>query len=135
MVCGASHTIKGIYSWNHELPFELEPQRSKKLVSEGIHWLNDTSVKINGIQIMGIGGFPFFHYMESEIQIDIIASHYPPSGILNDGHGSDEIREFVLERSPGYHIFGHNHARYGKIKVKAIPFINASLYELLDGKA
>lgn len=120
---------------NHDLPFELEPQRSKKLVPEGIHWLNDISVKINGIQIMGISGFPFFHHMESKVQIDIIASHYPPSSILDNGYGSDEIREFALERSPKYHVFGHNHAGYGKIKIKAIQFINASLYELLKGKA
>jgi len=67
------------------------------------------------------------------LQIDIITSHYPPSGILDNDYGSEEIREFVLERSPSYHIFGHNHAGYGKIKVKAIQFINASLYELLEG--
>ncbi|MDQ1151879.1 hypothetical protein [Sphingobacterium zeae] len=63
-----------------------------------------------------------------------MVSHYPPSGILDNGYSSTEIREFGLERSPKYHVFGHNHARYGKIKVKAIQFINASLYKLLKGK-
>jgi len=71
--------------------------------------------------------------MESDVQIDIMVSHYLPSGILDNG--SDEIREFVLERSPSYHIFCHNHADYGKMKVNAIQFIIASLYELLDGRA
>jgi len=119
---------------NHDLPFELEPLRSKKLIPEGIHWLNDTSVRINGIQIMGLSGLPFFHHVESDVQIDIMVSHYPPSGILDNGYGSAEIREFVLERSPRYHVFGHNHTGYGKKKIKAIQFINASLYELLKGK-
>ncbi|MFC3352440.1 metallophosphoesterase family protein [Sphingobacterium zeae] len=104
------------------------------MVPEGIHWLNDTSVSINGIQIMGISGFPFFHHFEFNVQVDIIVSHYPPSGILDNGYGSAEIREFILEQSPKYHVFGNNHARYGKIKVKAIQFINTSLYELLKGK-
>lgn len=120
---------------NHDLPFELEPLRSKKLIPEGIHWLNDTSVRINGIQVMGISGFPYFYHMDSDVQIDIMVSHYPPSGILDNGYGSEEILEFVLERSPSYHVFGHNHAGYGKSKVKAIQFINASLYEILKGKA
>lgn len=119
---------------NHDLPFELEPLQSKKLIPEGIHWLNDSSIRINDIQVMGISGFPFFHHMESEVQIDIMVSHYPPSGILDNGYGSTEIREFVLERSPKYHVFGHNHADYGKKKVKAIQFLNASLYEKLKGK-
>ncbi|MGF7029013.1 Icc-related predicted phosphoesterase [Sphingobacterium sp. HSC-15S19] len=68
------------------------------------------------------------------MQIDIMVSHYPPSGILDNGYGNAEIREFVLERSPSYHVFGHNHTDYGKMKVKAIQFINASLYELLKEK-
>jgi len=119
---------------NHDLHFELEPQRSKKMVPEGIHWLNDTSVRINGIQIMGISGFPFFYHMDSDVKVDIMISHYPPSGILDNGYGSEEIREFVLEKSPRYHVFGHNHTDYGKVKIKAIQFINASLYELLKGK-
>ena len=84
---------------------------------------------------MGISGFPYFYHMDSDVQIDIMVSHYPPSGILDNGYGGEEILEFVLERSPSYHVFGHNHAGYGKSKVKAIQFINASLYEILKGKA
>ncbi|WP_293886851.1 MULTISPECIES: metallophosphoesterase family protein [unclassified Sphingobacterium] len=63
---------------NHDLPFELAPQRSKKLVPEGIHWLNDSSVRVNGIQIMGISGFSYFHPVDSDVQVDIMVSHYPP---------------------------------------------------------
>ncbi len=83
---------------------------------------------------MGISGFPYFYHMDSDVQVGIMVSHYPPSGILDNGYGSTEIREFVLERSLRYHVFGHNHTGYGKLKVKTIQFINASLYELLKVK-
>ncbi|QIH35515.1 metallophosphoesterase [Sphingobacterium sp. DR205] len=128
---GLSIPHKVFVHGNHDLPFELEPLRSKKLIPEGIHWLNDSSIRINDMQIMGISGFPSYHHIESDVKIDIMVSHYPPLGILDNGCGSDEIREFVTARSPKYHIFGHNHAGYGKMKVKAIQFVNASLYELL----
>ena len=83
---------------------------------------------------MGISGFPYFYHTDSDVQVGIMVSHYPPSGILGNGYGCTEIREFVLERSSRYHIFGHNYTGYGKLKVKAIQFINASLYDLLEGK-
>lgn len=119
---------------NHDLPFELEPECSKKLVPKNIIWLNDESILINGITIMGISAFPFYNFNRTKNLVDIIASHYPPSGILDNGIGSDEINSFISLIKPRYHVFGHNHSGYGKIKRKNIRYINASKFHVLCHK-
>lgn len=119
---------------NHDLPFELEPEWSKKLIPEDIIWLNDESVVVNEINIMGISAFPFYKGIEMKYNIDIIASHYPPHGILDNGFGSEEISDFICQVEPQYHVFGHNHTNYGKTKHKNIQYINASIYQALYQK-
>lgn len=116
---------------NHDLPFELEPIRSKKLIPKDIIWLNDNSIEICDINIMGISSFPFYNVIETKNKIDIIASHYPPFGILDNGFGSEEIRDFIFQLAPKYHVFGHDHSNYGKTKQKNIQFINSSMYHKL----
>lgn len=119
---------------NHDLPFELEPEWGKKLIPKNIIWLNDESIVISDINIMGISAFPFYKGIETKNRIDIIASHYPPHGILDNGFGSKEISDFVFQFEPKYHIFGHNHSNYGIEKHKNSQYINASIYHKLCQK-
>jgi Icc-related predicted phosphoesterase len=116
---------------NHDLPFELEPAWSKKLIPDNIYWLNDDSITINKINIMGISYFPFFQHLEQKKEIDIMISHYPPFGILDGGFGSQEINDFINQYQPKYHVFGHNHLNNGKIKHKKTQYINTSIYHKL----
>ena len=46
--------------------------------------------------------------------IDILVTHYPPYGILDEGMGSTEILNFVLHSQPKYHLFGHIHSTAGQ---------------------
>src|SRR5690554_1084451 len=119
---------------NHDLPFELEPEESKRFIPKNIIWLNDEAVVINEIIILGISAFPFYNSIGTKNKIDIIASHYPPYGILDNGFGSEEISDFIFQSAPKYHVFGHNHSNYGKIKSQNIQFINASIYQKLCRK-
>ena len=119
---------------NHDLPFELEPEWGKRLIPKDIIWLNDEAIVISEINIMGISAFPFYNGIETKNKIDIIASHYPPYGILDNGFGSEEISNFIFQLAPKYHIFGHNHSNYGKTKYKNIQYINASIYHKLCQK-
>lgn len=89
-------------------------------------WLNDESIVISA--------FPFYNRIETKNRIDIIASHYPPKGILDNGFGSEEIRDFVFQIEPMYHIFGHNHSNSGIQKHKNSQYINASIYHKLCQK-
>lgn len=116
---------------NHDLPFEFEPFLSKILIPNNIIWLQDQSIIINEINIMGISAFPFHNSIKTENKIDLIISHYPPLGILDDGFGSKEIWDFIHQYEPKYHVFGHNHSNYGKIIHQNIQYINASIYQQL----
>lgn len=119
---------------NHDLPFEMVPEWGENLIPENVIWLNDASIAISDINIMGISAFPFYKGIEAKNNIDIIASHYPPFGILDDGFGSQEIGECIAYLKPKYHVFGHNHAGYGQIEHKNIQYINASIYHQLCQK-
>jgi len=119
---------------NHDLPFELELEWGKRLIPKNIIWLNDEAITIRNINIMGISAFPFHNSIETKNKIDIIVSHYPPFGILDNGFGSEEVAEFIIQFAPKYHVFGHNHANCGKIKYKNIQYINASIYHKLCQK-
>lgn len=119
---------------NHDLSFELEPEWSKKLVPKDVIWLNDETIVINDISIMGISAFPIYNVVKRKNNMDIIVSHYPPYGILDNGFGSKEISNFIFQYAPKYHVFGHNHSNYGQTKYKNIQYINASIYEQLCQK-
>lgn len=114
---------------NHDLPFDLEPEQSKTLIPDNVHWLNDKAITINQTKILGISAFPFFQNTNSNY--DIIVSHYPPQSILDDGYGSKEIHDFIIKNRPKYHVFGHNHNGYGSLKINDIQFINASIFHIL----
>lgn len=119
---------------NHDLPFELEPEKSRELIPRGVIWLNDKVIRIKDIKIAGLSAFPFFHNPDELNSVDIVVSHYPPLGILDDGFGSAEIGRMVKQITPKYHVFGHNHKDFGKISYKNIQYINASLYHQLCQK-
>lgn len=119
---------------NHDLPFELEPEESLHWIPRSVIWLNDSAVTIMGIRIIGISAFPFFKLEKSIEKYDIIISHYPPLGILDNGFGFPDIGSFVDYFAPSYHVFGHNHSHYGIFLNKQTQYINASLFYQLCQK-
>lgn len=119
---------------NHDLPFELQPEWGKRLIPKNVIWLNNEAIVISEINLMGISAFPSVKNKETKNKMDIIVSHYPPYGILDNGFGSEEISDFIVQLAPKYHIFGHNHTDYGKAKSQNIQYINASIYHKLCQK-
>lgn len=105
------------------------------------HYLNYSSVKIEGLKVYGI---PFYveRYdnkeamteLESiwERDIDILISHQPPYGILDyseqyGNYGSRRLLSKIKELRPRYHIFGHIHEGYGMREKDGTTFINCAL--------
>mgnify|MGYP003585788197 CR=1 FL=1 len=113
----------------HDLIFELEPENAKKIIPKNVIWLNDESICIDGITLKGLSPFFYFQNFNAEENIDVLISHYPPLGILDDGSGSVELRDFVIKSKPKYCVFGHNHKVQKFVEIDDITFINASLYE------
>lgn len=119
---------------NHDLPFDLVPDWGERLIPESVIWLNNQMTICNDISIMGISSYPFYTDIDPINQVDLVASHYPPSGILDHSFGHNDIREFIFQVAPKYHVFGHNHRGYGTTTYNNIQFINASIYSILEQK-
>lgn len=119
------------------------------MIPDGVVYLNDSSVEIEGIKIWGSPITPWFNDWAfnrdrgSEIKkhwdlipddIDILVTHGPPFGILDETvygkrTGCEELLLRVYQVKPKYHIFGHIHKDYGSFTKGEITFINASVLD------
>lgn len=114
--------------------------------SHGVHYLCDELVELDGIKIYGSPWTPTFKdwfFMKNRGEeiaqvwakipsdIDVLITHGPPYGILDDGqgtlrHGCEELYKRVWEVRPKVHLFGHIHYAYGQRVIDDIEFINSS---------
>lgn len=66
-------------------------------------------------------------------KVDVVVTHGPPRGILDTTDrgkhiGCEHLRDRIKEVTPKFHIFGHNHNRYGTVAtVGETVYINASI--------
>lgn len=131
---------------NHDFYFESIDDFQR----EGIIYLNDSRMEINGIKIWGSPIQPEFHNWAfnrkrgEEIKehwdlipsdTDILITHGPPYSILDktinlENVGCEELLTKVQSIKPKFHLFGHVHEGYGidKNDLGTI-FINASVLD------
>ena len=100
---------------NHELSFDLGQSESieKTMTDKGIIVLQDAVEDCDGVVIGAISGNARIADEEIPSDLDILVTHYPPLGILDQDLGSPEILNFVLKAKPKHHLFGHIHATEG----------------------
>jgi len=100
---------------NHELSFDLGQSESieKAMTDKGIIVLQDAVEECDGVIIGAISGNARIADEEIPSDLDILVTHYPPLGILDQDLGSPEILNFVLKAKPKHHLFGHIHATEG----------------------
>ncbi|MCK4814440.1 metallophosphatase domain-containing protein [bacterium] len=150
-------TFKLVIAGNHDACFQKHPFESKDiLLANGILYLEDEGVKINGIKFWGIPWTPPFldwYFMANEEKriekwgqvpddVDVLMSHGPPYGVLDQlikggkRVGSVEHRNKVFSIQPTLNVFGHIHEQYGWKRYVDIDFINCSLlnfhYEMVN---
>lgn len=133
---------------NHDFFLEQAGQTEiEKLIPEGVTYLNDSGITINGIKIWGSPVTPWFHnwafnrHRGKAINkhwelipgdTHILITHGPVFGfldqVINEQHvGCQDLLRHVLTIKPKVHLFGHIHESYGSIRRSGIHFINASL--------
>lgn len=102
---------------NHELSFDIDQADAivRQFEAKGIVVLQDAIEEFGGISICSISGNARIADEDIPKGIDILVTHYPPYGILDQDLGSPEILNFVLKAKPKYHLFGHIHATEGQI--------------------
>ena len=108
---------------------------------DNCHYLDCSGVNIHGVSFYGI---PLFMQdlmegnMESKYEdipadIDVLITHQPPLGILDDDgsneYGSAELLARVLEICPKVHLFGHIHNATGIHAGKYTAFSNGSVVD------
>lgn len=136
--------IAGNHDWIFEIARSYVP-----FLGDNCHYLEDSFIDIMGIKIYGTPQQPIFcdwafnrteeqlkRYFENiPTGLDILISHCPPYGILDEVGiskrprkiGSKSLRDIIRKRKPKIVVFGHNHDRYGIEEKYGIKFINCSL--------
>ena len=101
---------------NHELSFELGQAAAieQAMAARGITVLQDAVEDCDGVIIGSISGNSVIADADIPHDLDILVTHMPPYGILDQDMGSLEILNFVLKSQPKYHLFGHIHATSGQ---------------------
>lgn len=142
---------------NHDFLFETaSDEEIMSLIPEGIVYLQDNGVNINGINIWGSPITPWFgnwafnrlrgdnisrHWELIPGNTDILITHGPAFRILDktiSGYhaGCKDLLLNILNIKPKVHIFGHIHESYGCIEKHQVKFINASIlnerYEMVN---
>jgi Icc-related predicted phosphoesterase len=132
---------------NHDVLFEKDPVHARALIPEGVVYLQDSEVEIEGLRIWGSPWQPEFQnwafnlprgdalrtkWSQVPNDLDILVTHSPPYGILDinafgDPVGCEELRAAINLRPPRLHVFGHVHGSYGLKQVGPTLHVNASI--------
>lgn len=142
---------KIVIAGNHDFGFENEDrgEAEKLLADNGIVYLNDSGIIIDGINFWGSPVQPTFHNWAfnrdrgNDIKMhwdlipadtDVLITHGPPKDILDlcahgERVGCADLLDAVERVRPKYHIFGHIHEAYGEYKTEFTTFVNPSIVD------
>ena len=107
---------------------------------KGIHYLENSEVVIESIKFYGSPNTPSmfdmaftFYPDEADKQwggvpadTDVLITHGPMEGVLDDGCGCPELKKRVAKVKPKFHLFGHIHQAKGCVKIDGTQFSNAA---------
>ena len=148
------HQHKVFVAGNHDWLFETNNRFARLLIANyKIKYLEDSLTDIEGLKIYGSPWQPRFFDWAFNLNrggelaekwklipadIDILITHGPPNGILDEvprkywveNTGCEELRKRVEEISVlgrlKLHVFGHIHCGYGQTEKFGVKFVNAS---------
>ena len=128
---------------NHDHYLEKNRGLVKKLLPESVIYLENNTTVVDGIKIFGTpagfyqnGGMAFNYRPGEEMEraleqmpydLDILVTHVPPRGILDENRGCPQLLEKVNRIRPYLHLFGHIHEARGIYEGGGTRFCNAAL--------
>lgn len=118
---------------NHDLFFDLYPNKAKDLVPKNVVWLENNGIVYDGIYFYSFSARPWLHGKE-EISsgIDFLLTHGPAYGCLDNGRGCSLLRQVIEDGKVKNHIFGHIHeCGCRKLQMSETTFYNVSVYDEL----
>lgn len=121
---------------NHELFFDLFPETSRKLIPDGIVFLENEGYDFLGMRFYSVPARTWLHQpVAIPKDVDFLITHGPAFGFLDEGQGCRLLRESVLNSNPLYHLFGHIHTQGGKMmQNRWTTFYNVSCFEKLQNQ-
>lgn len=141
------YTHKVFIAGNHDFWFEKNFTIPKKYNKNGVIYLFDKLVNIDGLNIYGSPWQPEFYNWAFNVKrgkelaeiwakipenLDILVTHGPPSGILDYTYtgmnvGCVDLSAKIMEVKPKISCFGHIHYGYGEKVVNGVQFFNAAV--------
>lgn len=145
------HRWKILVAGNHDRAFERAPTEARRELPDGILYLQDSGVTIEGVRFWGSPWQPFFNNWAFNLErsgadlaakwalipadVQVLITHSPPFGIL-DGAGWQRVEsvgcELLRDRIASLpqlqaHLFGHVHEAYGTACHGRVQYANASI--------
>ena len=144
---GFRHVI--VIAGNHDL--SLDPRNrgyveSSSSLLRHATYLDDSGCEVDGLKVWGSPISPMFlnwafmretgeeiqkHWRLIPDDTDILITHTPPEGILDQPHpkargvGCADLLRLVRKLRPRLHVFGHIHGGYGRREDDGTIFVNA----------
>jgi Icc-related predicted phosphoesterase len=133
---------------NHDFYFEKNSaEEIKKMIPEGVFYLNDSGIEIEGIHIWGSPVTPWFynwafnrhrgdaikkHWDMVPPGTDLLVTHGPAYNTLDtntrgESIGCQELLNKILDIKPKVHVCGHIHESFGSMTKYNVKIINASI--------
>ncbi|WP_041916288.1 metallophosphatase domain-containing protein [Desulfocapsa sulfexigens] len=142
------HPYKVVIGGNHDHLLASSPDLGRELLRDATY-LQDESVIIEGIKIHGSPWQPIFNTNACDAfalprggailqkwdlipeDTDILITHSPPAGIMDEdggaSHGCSDLLHAVQRIKPTFHIFGHIHNHNGIQRIGCTTFVNCNV--------
>ncbi|WBL22034.1 metallophosphatase domain-containing protein [Zunongwangia sp. HRR-M8] len=140
---------KILVAGNHDFYLEKHQQEISNIIPNNIVYLEDSGINIEGITFWGSPYTPSNVNWAFALErgrairkrwnlipqnIDILITHTPPYGILDESQtykniGCEELLKHVVNIKPTLHLFGHVHDDFGKKNIGPTLFVNSAVMD------
>lgn len=142
------HVHKIVVGGNHDHLLASSPDLGQALLQDAVY-IQDSAIIIDGITIYGSPWQPTFNTRACDAfalprgeairkkwemipeDTDILITHSPPCGIMDEdggiSHGCSDLLERVQLIQPRFHIFGHIHNHNGMQTIGSTRFVNCNV--------
>lgn len=143
------HEYKIVIAGNHDVLFEDDLDEALDFLGsdrDGLIYLQDSGVTINGVYFWGSPWQPWFNDWAFNLprgealarkwdlipeRTDVLITHGPPAGILDrvgsESFGCADLLQRVLDLRLKVHVFGHIHGAAGMEVRNGVQFVNACI--------
>lgn len=145
------HRDKVVIAGNHDFLFERENALARSLVTRATY-LEDSETTVQGLRVWGSPWQPWFMDWAFNLArgaalrekwaripegIDILVTHGPPMGTLDETFGGERAgceqlrdRLAAMREPPRLHVFGHIHEGHGVVRTPPTTYVNASICDV-----